>query len=110
MIVQEVGTAYRATVAGVTCVTSANANIMGILFTGTATGTCQIWAGTTATATSNGVPLSGIIRAFVTTGAATSQSAVWYPFPAYASGGFTIDVGGAQDPSLTLFWNPAGGA
>ena len=110
MIIQEVGTAYFATVTGSTVISSGNSNIRGILFTGTATGSCQLWAGITATATSNGAPMTGIIRAFVTTGAATSQSAVWYPFPAYASGGITINVGAAIDPSLTLFWNPAGGA
>ena len=90
---------------GATCITSSNAAIIGVLFQGTATGTLQIWAGTTATGAG---ALSGIIRAFVT-GAVTMQSAVWYPFPANASGGITINVGTSADPSLTLFWNPVGG-
>src|SRR5512146_1734958 len=103
------GTAYHATVTGAVCITSGNSHIFGVLFQGTATGNVQIWAGTTATATAAGVPLSGVIRAYATTGSATVQSAVYYPFPAYASGGITINVGGSLDPQLTLFWSPVGG-
>ena len=101
------GKASTVAVAGATCLTSANAYIIGILFQGTATNTAQIWAGTTATGSGN---LSDIIVANGTTGAATVNPATYYPFPAYASGGITINVGGAQDPAITLFWNPAGGA
>lgn len=101
------GTAYLATATGAVCITSANAQVIGVLFQGSATGTLQIWAGTTATGAASG--LSHIIRAFVTTGSATAQSAVYFPFPAYASGGITINVGASTDPKLTLFWNPVGG-
>ena len=107
MNVQTYGNASYVTVVGATVITSANAQIIGILFQSTATGDIQIWAGTTA---SGAAALSGVIRAYATTGAATVQSAVYIPFPAYASGGISINVVGAQDPKLTLFWNPAGGA
>ena len=95
--------------AGATCITTANAYIIGILFSGTATNAARIYAGTTATATAAGV-LKGYIVANGTSGAATVNAATYYPFPAYCSGGITIQNIGAGDPSLTLFWNPAGGA
>ena len=93
--------------AGATCITSANAYIIGILFSGTATNSARIWAGITATGAS---ALKGYIVANATTGSATVNAATYYPFPAYCSGGITIENLGAQDPSLSLFWNPAGGA
>ena len=93
--------------AGATCLTSANAYIIGVLFQGTATNTARLWAGTTATGAGQ---LSGKIVANGTTGSATVNAATYYEFPAYASGGITIENLGAQDPALTLFWNPAGGA
>ena len=101
--VTETGTAYYATAAGAVCVTSANAAILGVLFQSTATGTLQIWQGVTATGAG---ALSGVIRAYATTGAVTANPAVWYPFPCFASGGICLNVGGAQDPKLTLFWTP----
>lgn len=103
------GTAYTITTVGATVVTSANAAIIGFQFNGSATGDVQIWAGTTATAAAAGVPLSGIIRGFATT-TSGGQVASYYPFPAYCSGGITINIGTSGDPRLTLFWNPAGGA
>ena len=106
------GTAYTITTVGATVVTSANAAIIGLMFNGSATGDVQIWAGVTATvtsATSGGVQLSGIIRGFATT-TSGGQVASYYPFPAYCSGGITINIGTSADPRLTLFWNPAGGA
>ena len=104
------GTPYYVTVTGATVITSANAQIIGILFQSTGTANLQIWAGTTATATSAGVPLSGVIRAYPTAADATVNKAVYFPFPAYASGGITINMGASADPRLTLFWNPTGGA
>lgn len=101
------GTAFVATATGAVCITSANAQIIGVLVQSSATGSFQLWAGTTATGA--GARLSHLVRAYTTTGSATAQSAVWYPFPAYASGGITLNVGGSLDPKLTLFWNPVGG-
>ena len=99
------GKASLVQVAGATCLTSANANIIGVLLYSSATGNVQIWAGTTATGA--GV-LSGIIRQ--TTGAVSAAPALYVPFPAYASGGISISIGASNDPQITLFWNPAGGA
>lgn len=88
-------------VAGATCVTSVNSQIIGVLVHGSATNNVQLWAGTTATGA--GV-LSGIIR--TPTAAVSAAEAVYFPFPAYASGGITINVGASNDPSITLFWVP----
>ena len=101
-----VGTAKYFATTGATCVTSANANLIGVLFQGSATASIQLWAGTTATGTGL---LSGVIRAAVTV-VTTVLPAQYFPFPAYASGGITVNVAGAGDPSITLFWSPAGGA
>lgn len=106
------GKAQRLTATGTSVLTSANAYIIGILFQGTGTGALQLFAGTTSTAAagSGGAVLSGNIIAYATVTGNTANSAIYYPFPAYASGGITAVVGGSADPSVTLFWNPAGGA
>lgn len=109
----EFGNAYRVTATGINCVTSANAYIIGIMFQGTATNVARLWYGTTATATTAGVPLGRIV-ANQTTGSATVNPATYFAFPAYCSGGICISNAGtgdgSLDPSITLFWNPAGGA
>lgn len=64
--------------------------------------TFQLWAGTTATATAAGVPLTGLVT--FATGSGLSR---FMPIPAYCSGGAVIDVIGQSD--MTLYWNPAGG-
>lgn len=99
----EYGTPRYFTVAGATCVTSSPAQIVGILFHGTSTGEIQIWAGVTATTN----PISGAITAF-TTSQSTLNSFVYCPFPAYCSGGFSVNIIGSNDPKITLFWNPVG--
>ena len=104
-----VGTAYNTATATAICLTSANANIIGVLFQSSATCAIQIWAGVTATSTVAGKPLSGIIRAAGTATLGFVQGS-FVPFPAYASGGITVNITGANDPSITLFWSPAGGA
>ena len=93
------------TATGLTCITSANAHIIGIFINSTATGQVKIWAGVTATATSSGAAISVNIGKATATGLAQ-----YFPYPAYASGGITVQVVGSLDPSVTLFWNPAGGA
>ena len=97
----EYGTPYYSTVAGATCVSSANCAILGILFQSSGTGSIQIWSGVTATGST---ALSGTIYAYRTAAAATANGALWLPFPAYAAGGITINHGGADDPKLTLFY------
>ena len=64
--------------------------------------TFQLWAGTTATATTAGVPLTGVV-----TFATGSGFARYMPIPAYCSGGAVVNITGQSD--VTLFWNPAGG-
>lgn len=81
-----------------------NINLIGVMTHMTVSDltTIQIWAGTTATATAAGVPLTGLIT--FATGSGLSR---FLPIPAYCSGGAVIDVAGQSD--ITLFWNPAGG-
>jgi hypothetical protein len=76
-------------------------NLIGILANMTVPDqtTIQLWAGTTATATANGKPLTGVIT-FTTAGGTK-----FLPVPAYCSGGLVVNVAGASD--ITLFWNPA---
>lgn len=104
---QTYGAPYRVTATGTVCITSANAAIIGVLFTGTGTGAVQLFAGVTSTGAAN---LLGKIVAYATVGGATANAAVYYPFPAVCSGGITLVMGGSADPNLTLFWNPTGGA
>ena len=87
---------YTATATSL-CVTSANANVVGILWSGSATGAIQIWSGVTATATALATTLSGIIR---------FTAPEFRACPANCIGGFTISSSIASDPSFTLFWNP----
>jgi hypothetical protein len=105
----EYATATYTATATALCITSANAYIVGIAFQGSATNSARLWAGTTATSAAAGKPISGIIYANATAGT-TANSATFLSFPAYCSGGITIQIIGAGDPSVTLFWNPAGGA
>ena len=105
------GKAQRLTATGTSVLTSANAYIIGILFQGTGTGALQLFAGLTSTvASGTAAILSGNIIAYATVTGNTANGAVYYPFPAYASGGITAVMGASADPSVTLFWNPAGGA
>ena len=103
------GQATRFTATGASVLTSANAAIIGIMFNGTGTGSIQLWAGVTATATTNGAPLSAKIVAFPTVAGATVNSASYIAFPAIASGGITVNIPGTADPNVTLFWVPVGG-
>ena len=95
-----IGTATRVTGAGTTTITSGNANIIGFLCcnSATATGGVQFFAGVTASTS-----ISGLIVC------ASGSVAQYFSVPAYASGGFTVKVGTADNPDITLFWNPAGG-
>ncbi len=93
---------------GAACLTSANAQIIGVLFQSTATAAIQLWQGITATGASTNA-ITGIVRGWQTT-AATAQQSIYLPIPAYCSGGITYNVGAASDVRITLFWNPVGGA
>lgn len=99
----DAGVAKNIIVAGATCITTVNSQIIGVLLQSSATGNVQLWAGTTATGAGL---LSGVIRQ--NTGAVSAAPALYFPFPAYASGGITINVGASADPNITLFWCPTG--
>ena len=99
------GNATYVTVTGTLSITTANAYIIGVLFQASATGALNVLVGGVR---STATVLGSTMRGFSTTGANTVQSAVYVPFPAYCSGGFTVTQP-VLDPKLTLFWNPAGG-
>lgn len=96
----QVGVATRVTGTGTVCITSGNANLIGVLCcaSATATGGIKIYHGVTASSS-----VCGLI-VFPSGSAAT-----YIPVPAYCSGGITVDLGAADNPDVTLFWNPAGG-
>jgi hypothetical protein len=100
----EYGNATRLSATGLSTITSGNAQLIGVLFTGTGTGTVQLYHGVTAS-----VSVCGIIRAYTTVTGATVNQAVFFRVPAYCSGGITANVGASADPDITLYWNPAGG-
>lgn len=106
------GNAFRVTATGALCITSANAYIIGIAFQGTATNIARLWVGVTATGTASVQHLGRLVAN--ATGGVTVNAATYLPFPAYCSGGICISnagtADGSLDPSITLFWNPAGGA
>lgn len=108
-LTQDYAATFRATATGTVCVTSANAAIKGVLFWGSGTGSLHVFAGVTSTLTASATLLAKIV-AYPTVAGATANAAVYYSFPAYASGGITLVIGPSADPKITLFWNPAGGA
>lgn len=102
------GTATRLTATGTVCITSGNSAVIGVLFQGTGTGTLRLFAGVTSTVTASAEHLGNVI-AYATVTGATANAAVFFPMPAYCSGGITTVVGGSLDPSITLYWKPVGG-
>lgn len=107
-----IGTATRKTVAGATVLatgvsTVGSVHLIGIMVHASVTGntTIQLWAGTTATSTAAGVPISGVMTF---TSAATSlygDRVKYLPFPARASGGLCLNTAG-DTVDVTLYWNP----
>jgi hypothetical protein len=93
-----VGTATRVTGTATTCITSGN--VIGVLCcsSATATGGVAIFHGVTASSSVCGLVVFP-----------SGSGATYIPVPAYCSGGITIKVGAAQNPDITLFWNPVGG-
>lgn len=100
----EFGTASRVVATGLSTITSGNAQVIGILFTGTGTGICQLYHGVTAS-----VSVCGILRAYVTVAGVTVNQPVFHRVPAYCSGGITVNIGASADPDVTIYWNPMGG-
>ena len=96
------GTASRVTAAGATCLSSANAAVIGVLCCNSATaGTIQFFAGVTATGATGGKILTGVITF------ASGSVGAFLPMPVYASGGLCVNIGTADNPDLTIYWNPA---
>ena len=100
----DVARTKRIVAADTTAISSANPNInlLGVATHMTASDktTLQIWAGTTATTTAAGVPITGIVT--FSTGSGLGR---FMPIPAYCSGGAVVNVAGQSD--ITLYWNPA---
>ena len=84
--------------------TQPNINLIGVMAhpSGSDRTIVQIWAGTTATTTAAGVPITGLM-VFQSGAPAVKYRRV----PAYCSGGAVINITG--NSAVTLFWNPAGG-
>lgn len=94
-----IGKPSRLTATGLTCLSSVNANVIGVLCcnSATATGGVQLFHGVTASSSACGIVVF-----------ASGSAAQYIPIPVYCSGGIVINVGAAANPDLTLFWNPAG--
>ena len=113
------GKATRKTASGATVLatgisTVAGVNLIGIAVHASVTGNTliQLWAGTTATATAAGLPITGVITFVSAT--ATGIMAVrgglqrYMPIPAYASGGLCLNTTG-DSTDITIYWNPSTG-
>ena len=98
------GQVTRVTTTGTVAITSANAQLIGILCASSGTCSVQIFAGVTTSAS-----VSPVLR-FQVTVVQTIPAPQYLSYPANLSGGFTVKLGAAADPEITLFWNPTGGA
>ena len=99
------GKATNVRATGYTAITSAASAIIGVMCHSSGTAACSFY--TTANA-SGSVTIGGLIR-FNVTVSATIPGAIYLPFPADAPSGFSINLGAAADPNITIFWNPVGG-
>lgn len=93
-----VGTATRITGTAAINITAVNANLIGVLCcsSATATGGIAIYHGVTASSSVCGLVVFP-----------SGSASTYIPVPAYCSGGITVQAGVADNPDLTLFWNPA---
>ena len=98
---QQYGTATRVTATGLQTITSADAAIIGVMVAATGTASLTIFHGVTASAS------VAVVRGYVSVQIG-GQPGLYFPCPAYCSGGITIDLNNCLDPDLTLFWNPVG--
>ena len=98
-ITSGVGVATRVTGTATTVISSVNANLIGVLCcaSATATGGIKIYHGVTASSSVVGIVVFP-----------SGSAATYVPVPAYCSGGITVKLGAADNPDVTLFWNPAG--
>lgn len=101
-------TATYVTATGYSCITSGPAAISAVLVQASATGAFELFASSTATGST---AITGVVRAYSTTGSATVQSAVLFEFPAIdCPAGICIRNNPSADPKLTIFWRPMGSA
>ena len=99
------GTRLNAT--GYTCITSAQAQIVGIASYGSATAGIQFFAGLTCSASAT--PM--ITFSATTSAIAGGLSPMYFAFPMMCSGtGLTVSVLASLDPNITLFWLPVSGS
>ena len=94
------GRTTRIVATGLSTITSANAHIIGVMVAATGTASLTIFHGVTASAS------VAVVRGYVSV-AVGGQPGLYFPCPAYCSGGITVDLDNCLDPNLTLFWNPA---
>lgn len=95
-----IGVATRTTGAGYRTICSANSNVIGVMCcaSATTTGGVQLFHGVTASASACGLVVFP-----------SGSSVTYLSLPVYCSGGITQFVGVADNPDVTLFWNPTGG-
>ena len=88
---------------GLSVLSSANAQIIGIAFAGTGTGGVQLFAGVTASAS-----LTPMITFSATSSAVAGKfSPQFMRFPVLVSGkGVTVSIQASADPNIGLFWFP----
>ena len=93
-----VGTPTYVSTTGTICITSGACELYGFIIKGTATGTVQIFGGTTIS------PLLSGALGYTTLGGSTANPVpLYFPFPVSLPTGFTIRHL-SSDPNLTLFW------
>ena len=95
-----VGTPTYVSTTGTICITSGACELYGFIIKGTATGTVQLWASTTATS-----PMSGALGYTTLGGSTANPVPLYFPFPVALPTGLTI-THLSSDPNLTLFWKP----
>ena len=91
------GRTLRLTATGSASVCATSCHVIGVLVANTGTGAISLYH----TAVASG----GTTVANVRGNATTSAAGLYFPCPAYASGGLSVIVAPAADPDITLFWN-----
>jgi hypothetical protein len=93
------GRTLMLTAAGSASVCATSCHIIGVLVANTGTGAISIHHSAIASGATT--------IAYVRGNATTTAAGLYFPCPAYASGGLSVIVEPANDPNITLFWNPS---
>lgn len=93
------GNTLRLTATGSASVCSTSAHVLGVIVANTGTGFISLYH----SAVASGATTIAYVRGHAT----TSAAGLYFPCPAYASGGLSVIVGAALDPNITLFWSPS---